>query len=191
MRVLVVVVTLAMAAVARQVMACMQAMVRAVQIMAVARAHPTRVSLDKTLVMVAQMVPGMVLETAPRRAASVAHRHRALRVTILTNASHAPRVTKCSARTHAALGWTWANNEMTLTNANPAAMSLQAFHRLACLHVAAVVVAVGATVAVVVAIAAAAAVETGAVVARALVAVAVAGATLAADFNANRTFSQE
>ena len=190
---LVVVVTLAMAAVARQVMACMQAMVRAVQIMAVARAHQTLVSLDKTRGMVPQMVPGMVLETAPRRAASVAHRHRALRVTILTNASHAPRVTKCSARTHAALGWTWANNEMTLTNANPAAMSLQAFHRLACLHVAAVVVAVGATVAVVVAIAAAvaAAVETGAVVARALVAAAVAGATLAADFNVNRTFSQE
>ena len=164
--------------------------------MAVARARRTRVSLGKTLATVPQMVlgivPGMVLETAPRHAASVAHRHRALRVTILTNASHAPRVTKCSARTHAALGWTWANNEMTLTNANPAAMSLQAFHRLACQHAAAAVVAVGATVAVVVvAIAAAVVVETGAVVARALVAAAVAGATLAADFNVNRTFSQE
>ena len=134
---------------------------------AVARVPPTLVSHGKTLVTV------LVMATAARHVASVAHKAHALRVTT----KHANHVMKCSARTHVAHVLTWASSVTTLTSASRPAMCQRAFHHLACQRAALVAVAG-------VAIAAVAAVVTLVEAAPAQVA-AVVGAIRAAGFDAD------
>lgn len=144
--------------------------VKAAAISAVAHVPPTLVSQDKTQVTAAEMVKemGKVMAKAmvPRHAVSAARMRRARRATISMKANRAFRAMKCSAKTHAARAWTWVSSPTILTNANPPAMCLQAFHHQACPHGAQVVVVEVATVVavVVVVIAAVQAAETGAAV---------------------------
>ena len=142
----------------------------AVATTAVVHAPPTRVSHDKIRVTARAMVPAM----AVRHAANAAHQPHALHATI----SHANRVMKCSARTHAAPVLTWASSATTSTNASRPAMCQQAFHRLARPRVAQAVVGEAAIAAAV------EAAETS--VAAAHAPAVAAGATLAAGFGANR-----
>ena len=128
-----------------------------------AHARPTRASRAITQV------------TASRQASPV----RPMRRASATHSRHESTASN-SARTHAAHVLTHALiSAMILTNANLPVMSLRAFHHLACLPGAPVVVAVAEAV-----VAAAVAAEISAVAAHARVAV-VGGAILAADFGAD------
>ena len=148
-------------------------------ILDVARAQPIRASHGQIQVTAITAITAV--------AASVAHKARA-RYAMTSNRAH--RVTKFSARTHAARVLTWASSATTLTNASQPAMCQQAFHHQACQRAAAVVEEAVTVVLVVEAIAAVvaaavAAVVTGAAVVRVQVAAAV-GATRAVGFNASR-----
>ena len=113
--------------------------VKAAATTAVAHAPPTPASQGKTLV-TAQV-------TVARHVANAAHKphaHRAM-------TSHASRVMKCSARTHAAPVSIWETSATILMNASQPAMYQQASHHPVCLRAAvAVAVAAGAAIAAVV-----------------------------------------
>ena len=143
---------------------------------AVAHAHPTLASHGKTRVTATAEVH--------RVAISAGRKPRVRQET----SSHASRVMKCSAKTHAAPVLTWATNATTLTSVNRPAMCQRDSPHPACPRAAAVVVAEAAIVAVVVAAAAALAIAAAGPVTGVVAhdRAAVAEVTRAADFNADR-----
>lgn len=157
-------------------------LITAVATTAAAHAPPTLGSLGRTLVMVQVIAQVVTPVTAAPHAVSVVRKARAHHATTLTNASHVSRVTKYSARTHAARALTWASSATISTSVSLPAMCQQAFHHPVCLHAAAVVAGV-VIAAVAVAVVAATLVEA----ARALAAVAavVVEATRVVDFGAD------
>ena len=147
----------------------MLAAVKAAATTAVAHAPPILASQGKILVTAQVTAPVMVA----RHVANAAHKPHAQRAMT----SHASRVMKCSARTHAAPVLTWASSATTSTNVSPPAMYQQASHHPVCLR-AAVAVAAGVAIAAVV-------VATSVAAARAQVG-AVVGATRVAGFGAKQ-----
>ena len=147
----------------------MLAAVKAAATTAVAHAPPIPANQGKTLV-TAQV-------TVARHVANAAHKlhaHRAM-------TSHASRVMKCSAKTHAAHVSIWETSATILTNASQAAMCQQASHHPVCLR-AAVAVAAEAAIAAVVVVATSVAAAHAPVV----VVVVVVGEILVADFGADQ-----
>jgi len=120
--------------------------------MAAAHAHPILDNPGRTMVMAQVTAQVVTPEMAAHHAGSVISQARAHHATILTIASHASRVMKYSARTHAAHALTWASSATILTIASPPAMCQQAFHHQVCRHavvvVAGVAIAAGGAVAV-------------------------------------------
>ena len=147
--------------------------VKAAATTAVAHAPPTPASQGKTLV-TAQVTVG-------RHVANAARKPHALRATT----SHASRVMKCSARTHAAHVSIWGTSATILMNASQAAMCQQASHHPVCLR-AAVAVAAEAAIAAVVVAATSVAAARAPVVAVVVVVVVVVGESLVADFGADQ-----
>ena len=145
--------------------------VKAAATTAVAHAPPTPASQGKTLV-TAQV-------TVARHVANAARKPHAHRATISTNASHASRVMKCSAKTHAAHVSIWETSATILMNASQPAMYQQASHHPVCLRAAVAVAAEAAIAAVVVVVAATS-------VAAARAQVVVVGEILVADFGADQ-----
>ena len=158
-------------------------LITAVATTAAAHAPPTLGSLGRTLVMVQVIAQVVTPVMAAPHAVSVVRKARAHHATTLTNASHVSRVTKYSARTHAARALTWASSATISTSVSLPAMCQQAFHHPVCLHAAAVVA--GVVIAAAVAVAVVAATLVGAARAPAAVAAVVVEATRVVDFGAD------